>query len=460
MAASQPGNFNLQEFTDAGILLVGGRLYTYTYGTTTHRTAYTDAAGLVPHTYTLDGSGGQYIALNARGELPAPLYLDTGSYDICLKRADGTTVWTRRTDGVNNAAVAALAALAAAATGPSMMGFDATLVYAIGTIGRFLASTMKGDDGKVYKIFAFVVRNDGTGWDYIDDADHRPTNMGAIAVVGDDLRVTYGAPGVRVVTCIVGTDETMSALGMTCGPSVGLDYSNIKMYIPFACWVEKSAGAFAFGAGDGLNPWLDEGTDTTIATSVDESTFTITHKTASGSHPPVMTVLTQAGGGGAFPGVDIRMSWGGTSIIGTAHALFEGYVSYNAGTGLWEVDTPNIAKPTFGFSAGVLTVTHENLGTDTKSILITDVSGVYLSATGSTVTGTTFQVVFQDYAGLNITPANANMKFRYMRPRMVKTKAPDGMRVGIQRGPVILDPNKVESVNGNLWGIGVLEVVA
>jgi hypothetical protein len=114
MPASQPANFNLQEFTDVGQLLVGGRLYTYGYGTTAQKTAYTDPDGTVPHTYTADGAGGQYIALNARGELPAPLYLGAGSYDLSLKRADGSTVWTRKADGVDNSINGALADFAAA----------------------------------------------------------------------------------------------------------------------------------------------------------------------------------------------------------------------------------------------------------------------------------------------------------------------------------------------------------
>lgn len=98
MSASLSGVFDLQSFTDAGVLGVGMRLYTYITGTTTFKAAYTDAAGLVSHTYTADGSGGQYIALNARGELPAPLYFSTGSYDLALKTAAGATVWTRRAD--------------------------------------------------------------------------------------------------------------------------------------------------------------------------------------------------------------------------------------------------------------------------------------------------------------------------------------------------------------------------
>jgi len=106
MTASLSGVFSLQEFTDASVAGLGMRLYTYTAGTTTFKTAYTDSAGLVPHTYTNDGLGGQYIALNARGELPAPLYLTTGSYDICLKRSDGSTVWTRKADPIGDLSVA------------------------------------------------------------------------------------------------------------------------------------------------------------------------------------------------------------------------------------------------------------------------------------------------------------------------------------------------------------------
>lgn len=129
MGASQSGVFNAQEFTDAGVTLVAGRLYTYAQGTTTLKVAYTDAAGLVPHTYTSDGAGGQYIALDVRGELPAPLYLLPGSYDLALKRADGSTVWTRRADPVADPAAVAEAGLVSfqntlmGSTGALQMGF-------------------------------------------------------------------------------------------------------------------------------------------------------------------------------------------------------------------------------------------------------------------------------------------------------------------------------------------------
>jgi hypothetical protein len=102
MQTSPRVNLRLREFTDFGQPLVDGRLYTYSYGTKAHKTAFTDPDGTVPHAYTDDGVGGKYIALDVRGELPAPLYLSAGSYNISLKRSDGSTVWTRRADCIDS----------------------------------------------------------------------------------------------------------------------------------------------------------------------------------------------------------------------------------------------------------------------------------------------------------------------------------------------------------------------
>jgi hypothetical protein len=138
MAVSQPGYFNVQAFTNAGDLGDGLRLYTYTPATTTHKVAYTDPAGAIPHTYTNDGSGGLYIALDARGELPAPLFLSTGGYDLALKTAAGASIWTRRTYGQDDAAASLrsdIASTSDAAKGAGMVGFSPTLNYAVGTLG-------------------------------------------------------------------------------------------------------------------------------------------------------------------------------------------------------------------------------------------------------------------------------------------------------------------------------------
>ena len=131
MAASQPGWFNFFALTNLSDLADGYRLYTYSAGTTTHKIAYTDQAGAISHTYTSDGGGGLYIALDARGELPAPLFLTSGGYDIALKTAAGATVWTRRAygqDDIANAIIANLANTDDASKGDALVGVKSTRV--------------------------------------------------------------------------------------------------------------------------------------------------------------------------------------------------------------------------------------------------------------------------------------------------------------------------------------------
>lgn len=137
MSASLSGVFNVQEFDDNGTLLVSGRLYTYAPSTTILKTAYTDAAASVPHTYTSDGAGGQYIALNARGELPAGLFLTAGGYDLALKRADGTLVKTYRATGQDDISLtfqSNLASTSDATQGTSLIGNKSSLTGAVGRL--------------------------------------------------------------------------------------------------------------------------------------------------------------------------------------------------------------------------------------------------------------------------------------------------------------------------------------
>lgn len=139
MSASLSGVWNAQEFTDAGVLASLYRLYTYAPGTTTQKTVYTDAAASVAHTYTSDGAGGQYIALNARGELPAPLFFTSGGCDLTLKTPAGATVWTRRAYGQDDtsssfdaAMRADLASTTDAAKGDALIGTKSVLSGAVG----------------------------------------------------------------------------------------------------------------------------------------------------------------------------------------------------------------------------------------------------------------------------------------------------------------------------------------
>lgn len=67
--------------------LSGGKLYTYTAGTSTPKATYTEADGLTANPNP--------VVLNARGECPNGIYGNTGAFKLILKDASDVTIWTR-----------------------------------------------------------------------------------------------------------------------------------------------------------------------------------------------------------------------------------------------------------------------------------------------------------------------------------------------------------------------------
>lgn len=75
----------LQFFTNTGVPLAGGLLYTYAAGTTTPLVTYTDSTGLVANTNP--------VILDSRGE--ASIWLSVVAYKFALETASSIPVWTQ-----------------------------------------------------------------------------------------------------------------------------------------------------------------------------------------------------------------------------------------------------------------------------------------------------------------------------------------------------------------------------
>lgn len=239
---SQAGLFNLQNFTSLGALAAGYRVYTYTQGTTTHKDAYTEATGSTVHTYTSDGAGGQYIAVDARGELPAPLYLTSGAYDIVLKTAAGSTVWTRRADPTGSNLEAS--------SGSSLVGF---LQSGTGAESRTVQSKLReyvsitdfgtlgaGNDAAIFQEAIDAVK--GT-----KNTLFIPPNT-TIALGGTGVTVTAGVTieGANRDRCfITWTGTTMTAITVTTPDSC--QFRNLYFAGPASC----TAGAAISLSGSG-----------------------------------------------------------------------------------------------------------------------------------------------------------------------------------------------------------------
>jgi hypothetical protein len=252
MAASQSGLFNLQLLASDGTLAASYRLYTYATGTTTLKTAYTEPTGTTSHSYTPDGTGlpnGQYIALNARGELPSPLYWRTGSADLCLKTPAGATVWTMRADPIGDGAAALdtalradLASTASATLGDYLLGVKSTLTGGV-------ARTQHSKNADVVSVLDFGANTTpGT-------TDMTAAIIAALAA-SDDVTLP---PGTYKVTSKITVGERKRLRGSG-------RYGTIILFAPTAngTCIEVSNGASI----------VDQGSVSDLAIRSDDSTYT------------------------------------------------------------------------------------------------------------------------------------------------------------------------------------------
>jgi hypothetical protein len=111
-------------YDNDGNLAVGCLLYTYAATTTTPKATYQDAAGTTPHTNP--------IVLDAKGE--AVIYW-SGAYKVDLKTATGVQITGWPVDNI----VSPLSTSDFLGTaGAGMIGFLASIIYPVGSIGRWL----------------------------------------------------------------------------------------------------------------------------------------------------------------------------------------------------------------------------------------------------------------------------------------------------------------------------------
>jgi hypothetical protein len=80
------GGAGWQFFTDSGVPLAGGLIYTYAAGTTTPAVTYTSATGVTANTNP--------IVLDAAGRPPNEIWLAAISYKFVLKDSNGVQIWS------------------------------------------------------------------------------------------------------------------------------------------------------------------------------------------------------------------------------------------------------------------------------------------------------------------------------------------------------------------------------
>lgn len=112
-----------QFFTDAGLPLAGGKVYTYLAGTTTPAAVYTAADGATPHTNP--------IILDAYGRVPEEIWLTEGAaYKFVLKTSLDVTIGTYdNLSGVNDVSIQGLTWADILSTPTTLSGYGITDAY-------------------------------------------------------------------------------------------------------------------------------------------------------------------------------------------------------------------------------------------------------------------------------------------------------------------------------------------
>lgn len=94
-----------------------------------------------------------------------------------------------------------------------------------------LGPTLRGQAGRKYAAIGGTIRNDGAGFQCLDDVGHRPTFIDSITTTSTYIRVNYTSAAANMVTTFIAApDETFAAAGFSVGTSVNKTYADIFVY--------------------------------------------------------------------------------------------------------------------------------------------------------------------------------------------------------------------------------------
>lgn len=106
-------------------------------------------------------------------------------------------------------------------------------------LGARLTELIKGESGKNVKIVAGVIRNDGSGWAFIENSTHNKLNFASISADTSSITLGLGFTAKKVISFVACPDERFAQLGYQIGASVGVTSAIIDIYTP-----PKSIGAY------------------------------------------------------------------------------------------------------------------------------------------------------------------------------------------------------------------------
>ncbi|MFS3128667.1 hypothetical protein ACLM5J_09705 [Nocardioides sp. Bht2] len=152
-----------------------------------------------------------------------------------------------------------------------------------GATGATGPTVIVGTSGKQYRLISGVLRNSGSGWAWINDAGHVPTGVTlTVSPTTNAIVINFNATASKVSSLHVTPDETLAAMGVRAGSSVGFSTATIQLFTEdqysINDFVQYSAGAwssfnnvfsgFSYSAGSLILTHEDMGTTYNFGASI------------------------------------------------------------------------------------------------------------------------------------------------------------------------------------------------
>ena len=102
---------------------------------------------------------------------------------------------------------------------------------ALGNTTEYIpCDTPKINAKDISRMVAGAIRNEGSGWEFIDNSGHTPLNCSSVSVNGNgEIEIGFSFTATKVISFVIATDETF-AQTYTIGASVGLNKATCSVY--------------------------------------------------------------------------------------------------------------------------------------------------------------------------------------------------------------------------------------
>lgn len=392
-----------QFFADDGSPLSGGKLFSYSAGTTTPKATYTDESGTIPNTNP--------VILDSRGE--ASVWLGTGSYKLILKTANDQQLWS--VDNIvgnpSQDAVNTFAAQLAANSGSSLVGF-------ISTGGSAVARTVQSKlrDNITVKDFGAV--GDGV----TDDT----AAFVAAANTTPYFKVPYGSYVVNLTTS--NATNVLTALGSM--------QTDVPLTINLAAGVYTSASPINLGAQNGEKITL-KGVNL-VTTSITPATPVVVPTNISGNRYTYAITLPVTSTAGFNINDWVVVKTTGVDLTYTSYDETVNGARHNELDGFWKISNVGVGTITFVNTSRQSTDKFPGGGT---------VAAATANVTGGSITKIPTVLSFTSCSGFNVTGVFGN----------IENLAIVGNDLGTTTSGITIDTNS-PSVNNQQCSLGAYNI--